>query len=289
MKIHDKPTVLLAGATGYLGQYISKQLHIQGFNSKLLARQPKRIQHLKRPSNTILQAEVTNPKDLVGLMEGIHTVISTIGITKQKDGLTYWQVDYQANLNVLEAAIAAGVKKFIYISAIDGQNHRHLKIFEAKEAFVKALKNTHIQYCIIRPNGFFSDMKAFLEMAQKGRLYLFGNGEQKINPIHGEDLAKICIEAITQSTPEISVGGPDIFTHNEIAKLAFQSWKRPVNIKYLPHWFRKFILRIMPYFLSSKTYGPIEFFLTFMAEDHIAPRYGQHRLKDFYNSNTLYK
>ena len=51
-----------------------------------------------------------------------------------------------------------------------------LKICEAKEQFVTDLKTSGIDYCIVRPNGFFSDLGDFLEMASKGTVYLFGKG-----------------------------------------------------------------------------------------------------------------
>ena len=49
-------------------------------------------------------------------------------------------------------------------------------------------------------------------MAKKGRVYLFGNGEFRANPIHGEDLASVCVDAIEDSKQEIKVGGPESFT-----------------------------------------------------------------------------
>ena len=57
-----------------------------------------------------------------------------------------------------------GVKKFIYISVLNGKKLRHLKICEAKEKLGIYLKSLGMDYCIIRPNGFFSDMKDFLKM-----------------------------------------------------------------------------------------------------------------------------
>jgi uncharacterized protein YbjT (DUF2867 family) len=82
-------------------------------------------------------------------------VISTVGITRQKDGLTYNDVDYQANVNLIDEAKKKGVKKFIYISVFNGQLLRHLKICEAKEKLVDYLKKSGLDFCIIRPNGFF--------------------------------------------------------------------------------------------------------------------------------------
>lgn len=64
-----------------------------------------------------------------------------------------------------------------------------LKTCEAKEKFTKELKNSGLEYCVIRPNGFFSDMTEFYTLAKNRRIYLSGNGKLKSNPIHGEDLA----------------------------------------------------------------------------------------------------
>ena len=117
-------------------------------------------------------------------MQGVDVVISTVGITRQKDGLTYMAVDYRANLNLLNEARKAGVKKFIYVSVLNGEHLTQLKICEAKEKFVNTLMNSGMDYCVIRPNGFFSDMGDFLDMAKQGRVYLFGDGKKKMNPIH---------------------------------------------------------------------------------------------------------
>jgi uncharacterized protein YbjT (DUF2867 family) len=189
-------------------------------------------------------------------------------------------------MNLLNEAKKAGVAKFVYVSAINGNQHRNLKIMEAKEAFVDRLIVSGIDFTVIRPNGFFSDMKDFLDMARKGKVYLFGNGEQKFNPIHGKDLAIACVDALETSNTEIGIGGPDILTHNEVAELALLACGKPINIIHLPHWLRKFIILTLRTFTTSKTYGPIEFFLTLMAEDAIAPRYGSHRLASFFQEEV---
>lgn len=277
-----KNTVLLAGATGYLGGYIAQELQIRNIPTKILVRNTKKAKGLSAESATIIKAEVTKPETLKGMFNGVDTVISTVGITRQKDGLTYWDVDYQANANLLKEAKASGVRKFIYVSVLNGNLHRDLKIMEAKETFVDELLASGLQYAIVRPNGFFSDMKDFLEMAQKGKVYLFGDGEQKFNPIHGKDLAIACVDAIENGNSEINIGGPDIMTQNEVAEMALLACGKPIKIIHLPHWLRRLVIWSLRTFTSLKTYGPIEFFLTLMAEDAIAPRYGSHRLSTFF-------
>ncbi|HEA19761.1 MAG TPA: SDR family oxidoreductase [Pricia antarctica] len=279
-------TVLLAGATGYLGSYIAKELAARQIPTKILVRNTEKAKDLKSDCTEIIKAEVTKPETLNGHFEGVDTVISTVGITRQKDGLTYMDVDYRANKNLLEEAKKARVRKFIYISVLNGNLHRNLKILAAKEAFVDELSASGLEYTIIRPNGFFSDMKDFLDMAKKGKIYLFGNGEQKFNPIHGRDLAIACVDAIESEKTEINIGGPDILTQNEVAELALLACGKPINIIHLPHWLRKFVIWVLRTFTSSKTYGPVEFFLTLLADDAIAPRCGGHRLAAFFQKEV---
>ncbi|PTX62095.1 uncharacterized protein YbjT (DUF2867 family) [Kordia periserrulae] len=274
--------VLLAGATGYLGSYLLKILIEKENQVIAIVRNPNKLLYESENYLEIKQAEVTQPETLRDICKGIDTVISTVGITRQQDGLTYMDVDYKANMNLLAEAKKAGVRHFVYISAINGNNHRKLKIFEAKEKFVDALKSSGLHYTIIRPNGFFSDMKDFLQMATSGRIYLFGSGNQKLNPIHGEDLAKVIINTLDDVNKEVTIGGPDILSLNDISKLAFAALNKPVKITHLPNWLRKLSIWSLRTFTSVKTYGPIEFFLTVMAEDNIAPLYGNQHLKDFY-------
>ena len=276
--------VLVAGSTGYLGKHILRELENRGISFKAIARNPGKLPDLDQEQ--ILKAEVTDPSSLSGICEGFDVVISTVGITRQKNGLTYMDVDYQANLNLLREAQKAGVQKFIYISAINGYKMRHLKIFEAKEGFVDQLKESGIDYTVLRPNGFFSDMRDFLEMAKRGRVYLFGSGQYRLNPIHGADLAEVVLDCINSKEKEITVGGPDVLTQNEIAALALDSWYKDVKITHLPDWTRRLTISLLRTFTSSKTYGPIEFFMTAMAMDNVAARYGSHRLYSFFQKEV---
>lgn len=274
--------IIIAGSTGYLGSYLVKELQSQKLPFQAIARNEKRLLEKGLKPEQVISAEVTDPTTIMGQLQDADVLISTVGITRQKDGLTYMDVDYQANMNLLKEAKKAGIKKFIYVSVINGEKMQNLKIMEAKEKFVDELKRSGLDYLIVRPNGFFSDMKDFLDMAQKGKVYLFGSGDYKLNPIHGADLAKAIVETINTKQHEIIVGGPDILTQNEIAALALKTWMRPIKIVHLPDWTRKMIIRVMRIFTSSKTYGPVEFFLTMMGQDNVAPRYGIHRLKSHF-------
>lgn len=277
-------SILLAGGTGYLGRYIQQVLRATNYPTRMLIRHSQQAERFPQEDAllTFFTSELTQPDTLTGCCDGIDTVITTVGITRQKEGFTYMEVDYQANLNLLEEAKRAGVRKFIYVSVLNGAALQKTKICAAKEKFVAALQQSGLDYCVIRPNGYFSDMKDFLDMAKAGRVYLFGTGYLKMNPIHGADLAEVCVRAIETTETEVNIGGPETFTHNEIARLALVAHSKPVKITHLPDWVRRATLAFLRTFTSSKVYGPLEFFLSAMAMDMVAPEYGTHHLCDFF-------
>jgi uncharacterized protein YbjT (DUF2867 family) len=280
MELSKIKKILVTGATGYLGKSLLKELKKQGYYTIAIARNPDKLKNL--PIDKIIRAEVTQPQTLKAIFNQVDCVISTVGITKQKDGLTYMDVDYQANANQLQEAIRSGVKKFIYVSVLNGRLLRELKMIEAKERFVDELKMSGIEYIIIRPNGFFSDMTEVLNMARKGSVYLFGTGNYKGNPIHGADLAEFIVKNMNYSNAEFEIGGPELLTQNEMARAAFTVVGKKEKIVHIPLWIRDVSLQLIRWFSGQKTYGPIEFFMTVMTMDMIAPKYGKHRLLDYY-------
>lgn len=274
--------ILVAGPTGYLGSHIVKELMAREMDFQAITRNAKKLTALGLSPSQIIEAQVTDRESLSDSWAGVDTLISTVGITRQKDGLTYMNVDYQANKNLLDEAIKQGVKKFIYVSVLQGENLTHLKICEAKERFVAALKQSGLDYCIIRPSGFFSDMTEFFNMADSGRVYLFGDGQTKVNPIHGADLAKVCVDAVFHEEQIIEVGGPEVLTHQQIAETAFAAVEKPVKITRIPDWVRRVLLRLAKLFMSKTQFGPVEFFLNVMTMDMAAQSYGRHTLKEFF-------
>ena len=278
----QKRKVLVAGATGYLGRFIIKEFKRQGYWIRALSRSSQKIAPVSQDVDDVFIGEATQPETLKGLCKEIDIVFSSLGITRQKDGLSYMEVDYQGNKNILDEAIAENVSKFIYISIFNADKLRHLEIVKAKEKFVDELKGANLQHIIVRPNGFFSDMAEFFNMAKRGRVYLFGHGEYRGNPIHGADLAKACIEHLNSKSSEFDIGGPEILTQNEIALKAFESLGKNPKLTYIPLWIGNATMKLARIFMPVKTYGPLEFFVTVLTMDMVAPTYGQHTIEEHF-------
>lgn len=278
----SSPRVLVAGSTGYLGLHIVKQLIATGHDFIAVARNKQKLVHEGVSEGQILEAQVTKPNDLEGVCDGVDVVISCLGITRQKDGLSYMDVDYQANLNLLLEAENAGVSKFIYISAFNAPNYPDVRILRAKEKFATRLLNSEkLHPCVIRPNGFFVDLEEVYHMAKKGRVYQFGSGAMKINPIHGADLAQFCLQQIESDEREVDVGGPEALSINQIAQVAFEAQQKQVAITSIPDSVRRMLIWLMAK-LPDRYAGGAEFFLTMLGSDSVAPKYGTRTLAEHF-------
>lgn len=274
--------VLIAGATGYLGAYLLAQAKQRGYVVRALTRSAARLEQARSSIDETFVAEVTKPATLQGVAAGVDAVVSAIGITRQKDGLRYQDVDYQGNLNLLQEALRSGARKFVYVSVLHADQLADLQMVRAKERFVAELRRSAIDFAVIRPNGYFSDMMAFLDMARSGRVFLFGRGDFRINPVSGNDVACRCVDAIDSDDREPSFGGPATFTHREIAEQAFNALGSEPKITCVPVVFAKAVLRLARTFTPVTTYGPVEFTLTVMTRDMVGPASGNERLQDFF-------
>ena len=121
MSEENKKRVVIAGATGYLGKYAVKAFKERGYWVRVLTRSRERLLEAgpftapalsEDDMDDIFIGEVTKPVTLEGLMDGIDLVYSSVGISRQRDGLTFEQVDYQCNRNLIDLAVTGRRKAF---------------------------------------------------------------------------------------------------------------------------------------------------------------------------------
>ncbi|MEM8497373.1 MAG: SDR family oxidoreductase [Pseudomonadota bacterium] len=284
--------VLVAGATGYLGKYVVKAFKEQGYYVRVLTRSEKRLAEtgpFNAPAlssadyDDVFVGEVSEPETLNGMLDGIDLVFSSIGISRQRDGLTFEQVDYQCNKNLIDLAQASGVTRFTYVSMQGAENIMDLAITQAHEQVVDALRSSSIEYRIVRPCGYFSDMGVLYDMAKKGRVYLVGEGNNKMSPIHGRDLAKVCVDTSEGEELDVEAGGPDTMTQREAAELAFDVAGNPPKITVIPVWLARGLVKFIA--LLSTQFGDLADFIVTAGEiDGVGPPRGDTSLRRYFEA-----
>ena len=216
--------VLVAGASGYLGRYAVNEFKERGYYVRALVRNSEKIKTpgpnmepaIYNIADEIVTGDVTSPESLNGLCTGIDIVFSSLGLTSPDWKHNNYDVDHLGNKRILDQAVAEKVSRFIYVSVFNEDKMPDLPLIKAHELFVADLKASGLSWAVIRPNGYFSDMGRFFSMARTGHMFMVGEGEKKMNPIHGADIAMVCADAVNGDSREIAAGGPDIYTFREI-------------------------------------------------------------------------
>jgi uncharacterized protein YbjT (DUF2867 family) len=274
--------ILVTGSTGYLGRHIVQELKDRGHSVRALARNPGRVPPIRDAVDDTFAADATDRKALEGCCDGIDAVVSTVGLVGTGGRQTCWDVDYGANRNLLEEATRAGVGTFVYTSVVRAPALEKLPLVRAKRAFEQELRDSGMAYTILLPNGYFSDFDAYLAMARKGRVYLFGDGSHQINPIDGADVAVAAAEALDGDTQEVELGGPDLLTHEQIAREAFSALGTESRITHIPAGLITTALALMRRLTPLRVHGVIEFPLTVLTHDVISPSVGHRHLAEHY-------
>lgn len=281
--------VLVAGASGYIGRYAVHEFKKRGYAVRALVRDPEKIRHdgphlepaIDRTADELFVGEATRPETIADVCKGMDLVFSSLGMTRPDFVHTSMEVDYQANLSILNLAIAAGVKKFVYVSVFNADRMMEVQNIKAHERFVSELKQSGIDYAVVRPTGYFSDMGQYLAMARNGITLSLGDGDRRINPVHGADLAKVCVDAMEGGEREVAVGGPETFTYREIAKMAAKAAGRNAFDITLPLWLADGIAAVTG--VINRDIHDIALFAAAVSRmDSVAPAHGSHRLQDYF-------
>ena len=275
--------VLIAGVGGVLGRqlldaFLKRSVFVDGF-----AVSEKEFAGIETKLGRRRTVDVTRPETLKGVCDGVDAVVSVIGITRIKGGLTHMAVDYQGNMNLLAEAKAAGVKKFVFISpaGTDIGARQGVPLMEAKYKFEEALKASGLEWVIVRAGGFMRDFAEMAKMAKTGSMYIIGNGKVVSTPVDVAELAEFMAEdALTCANTYTSIGGPQDMTWNDICSACFAVWGKTPRIVSIPVFLCDMALVCLRPF-SMAYYGLGKMIVFFSVTSVPTERRGKTSLKDY--------
>jgi uncharacterized protein YbjT (DUF2867 family) len=228
--------ILVTGASGTLGKEIAKQLLQSNQEFRCLVRPTSKTDELQKLGVNLSYGDVTDRTSLVEAMGKVESVISTHSLGMQKKGITYWDVDYRGNLDLIELLKSNGGGKFVFISALGATLDSPFQLYKVKKIIEHVLTVSGLDYTVFKPSGFFTDFTMSARLVRKFHLYpAMGSGDHQIQGIAVEDLARCAIDALTNTRAShrvFSVGGPEILTFKKVAALYAQLLGH--NVRTLP-------------------------------------------------------
>src|SRR5688572_14527491 len=117
---NNSSTVLVAGATGFLGAEICRQLLAKNKKVKGLVcstSDANKVAQLKESGVEIVKGDLKDKSSLEQALHGVSAIISTVSSTlSRQDGDSIQTVDDEGQINLIDAAVDTGVPQFIYVS-----------------------------------------------------------------------------------------------------------------------------------------------------------------------------
>jgi len=280
--------VLVAGATGSLGRLVVDRLRGRGVRVRVLSRHAVATDSAGPASDAGIEAfrgDVLDPASLVGSCDGVDAVISCVGASLDlyawRDRLSYSLVDAGGNLALVEAARAAGVSRFAYVSVFATPGMEGTAYVKAHRAVEQALADSFFDRRIIRPTGFFGFLDELVRMARRGLAPVVGDGRARTNPVDESDLAEFVTDSFDSEDNLVEVGGPDVLTRAEIASLAAAAVGRRVRTVHSPPGAWLAASRVLSR-LQPRLSELLEFAAVVSTTEAIAPRRGRRRLEDHF-------
>mmetsp|Transcript_24634 Transcript_24634/g.33789 ORF Transcript_24634/g.33789 Transcript_24634/m.33789 type:complete len:384 (-) Transcript_24634:44-1195(-) len=229
--VHER--VIVAGATGYIGRSVVKQLVARGIPTAALVRSmnmPDKTADCLRGA-TILQCNVLDPIETREVYRQ-YLPTSTINCIASRSGVAEdsWAVDYGGGLSVLQAQEYISNEFYPHKQINPFQQSCHFVLLSAfcvgkpllqfqfaKLKLEERIRTSSISHSIVRPTAFFKSLDGQIESVRKGLPVLFfGNGSCSANAICEKDLANFLIdcaiqpEAINMFNTSRDIGGPDV-------------------------------------------------------------------------------
>jgi uncharacterized protein YbjT (DUF2867 family) len=218
--------LLLCGATGDLGGRIAARLAERRVAFRALVRPGSDTAALRAPGVELSVGDLTDPPSLAEALAGVKAVVTTAnGISRRRAGekdMSIDRVDRDGNAALIRASVAAGVDRFVFVSAL-GMSEAMVDLvplFAAKRSTERLLQAAPLRPVIVRPAAF---QETWLGPAtgiwpDKRRAVILGRGRTPVPYVAEDDVAEACVRLATMGDPPESLdfGGPEALTRHEV-------------------------------------------------------------------------
>ena len=236
--------ILVTGGTGLVGAAVVRELARRGKPVTALSRDPaKAVQRFSGLAIDARQGDVRDPTSLRAAFEGVEAVVNCVQfpnspIENKRKGWTFEEIDFRGTVAQVNAAHAAGVRRFVYVSgagaAVDADKHWFVFKWRAEEA----LRASGIPHVILRPTWIYGPedvaLNRFVAFARRLRFVpSFGSGRQLMQPLFVDDLARLLADAVARSEADnqtFEAGGPERMSMDEVIRTALDvaGMRRPI-------------------------------------------------------------
>ncbi len=218
--------VFVTGATGFVGRHVVHALRTEGHAVRCLVRRGSEQELRGLGAVERVEGDVLVRRGLDEDMAGCQSVVHLVGIIRESParGATFEHVHVQGTHNVLDSAIAAGVRRFVHMSALGARAGARSRYHQTKWAAEEAVRGSGLAWTIMRPSIIYGRGDGFVTTLARmvRRLPLvpvIGPGTNLLQPVPVTIVAEGFVRALTRSLTEKQtyvVAGADAVTMSQL-------------------------------------------------------------------------
>jgi len=270
--------ILVTGVNGFLGREIVRQMMDSSMQFRATDKQEKSF----FSNIDYSPAEILEPADLGTIVSGANTVVHVAGLAHIFDKVKaknapFKEVNEGGTVNVMQAAVKAGVRQFVLISSVsvygvsrnggaedsgcDPQGEYAESKYQAELRAIEIAEASSMSLTILRLATLYGEedpgnVARLMRTIDQGRFIWIGNGSNRKSLLHREDAARACLAVVQKPVSGVNVynvSAPPCSMREVVEGLAGALGKRIPAIKLPVSWAKR-----MPGFLSGLPVGKLQ-------------------------------
>jgi uncharacterized protein YbjT (DUF2867 family) len=244
--------ILVVGATGVVGGMIARRLLEKDKEVRVLVRRDS-------PSSQLVQQGLaTSAEELIeagaqpvhgdlrdrasldaAVDGGVETVITTASSAMRGGADNPQSVDLEGNRNLIEAARAAGVEHFIFVSLLEADVNNPAPFVQAKAQSESALRESGMEYTILAPTAYMEVWPAMvvgMPTLQGRSVTLVGEGRRRHSFVSNRDVAAFGVAAVDRPEARnqyLAIGGPEPLSWRDVVATYERVLGRSIPVEFV--------------------------------------------------------
>ena len=245
--------IAIIGATGMLGQPVTKAFIKAGFEVSLLVRDVAKAKELFGLNVRIVKGDLKDTNSLNQLLNGQDGLYLNLSV-EQTSGIKDFQAEREGLKNILQVAKASNIKRVGYLSSlVQFYTGSNWWVLDIKRAAVKSIKQSGVTYSIFYPSTF---METFDKggYRQGNNINLAGTSKYPMYLIAAADYGNQVVKTFENNNEnnEYVVQGQDGYIADDAAKLFVDHYKKAkIKVRKLPFG----VLQFFGYFSKKFNYA----------------------------------
>ena len=256
----EQRVITILGGTGFLGRYVVQQLAQDGYRLRIISRNPNNDLNLYTAGHVgqiaLIAGDITKPESYVSSLAGSYAVVNLVGILFESGKQKFSTIHSLGAEKLAIAAQAAGVKRFIQISAL-GVEHEHGSNYaRSKILGERAVLSAFPTATILRPSVIFGAEDNFFNKFAKmtnisPALPLISGGKTLFQPVYVADVAaaiKTCLAKDETQGQIYELGGLRTYSFKQILEYILKLTAKKRFLIPIPFGLASFIGKIAELF-----------------------------------------